>query len=491
MNWVHGSLGLLGGWMFSVAAQAAGTAVVLTNPSGEINNGVDRVAVNDPSVPGWSAVGNGQLINDRTLAGNGRWRISLEDGVTVFQISGQAIETGAAYSLRFDASPFSGAPPSITATLVADEEGTRTPLVSKTFSFASTSVDSWEHFQLLTAPGDLDAHAGKLLGVEFSGPVSGGSRFLSFDDVRLTAFSGALTSTSETFTWTHEPDRTWLGEAWWGNRLQDWQVESGRAVCIRNSSSWPMRTAHVLTHRVGEAPGNFGLSARLENLAGANAEAVGGFLLGAGQDLNYRGAALVHHSPGKEGGLAVGVDGLGRAVIRDNAKSGWPVVARSAAPASFSGEARVAVSAVFVSGAYDLTVEVRHATTDAVLSTITESGLSPDRLLGNVAMASHPGTTSGYARFGFSEVQISGTKIDTFPGREVGPILCATHTLSEGVMSMNAQLFPLTSAECPSVALQVDTNGSWQTVATAPVDDGPMLAQFRLSAWDDAVDTPY
>ena len=96
MNWIHGSLGLLGSWMVSVAAQAAGIAVVLTNPSGEINNGVDRVAVNDPSVPGWSAVGNGQLINDRTLAGNGRWRISLEDGVTVYQMSGQAIVTGAA-----------------------------------------------------------------------------------------------------------------------------------------------------------------------------------------------------------------------------------------------------------------------------------------------------------------------------------------------------------------------------------------------------------
>ena len=32
--------------------------------------------------------------------------------------------------------------------------------------------------------------------------------------------------------WAEHPDRVWIGRDHWANRLQDWELESGGAVCL-------------------------------------------------------------------------------------------------------------------------------------------------------------------------------------------------------------------------------------------------------------------
>ncbi len=91
------------------AALLQATPIPLTNPGGEINNGIDRTLVSDPSVLGWE--GTGQVINDRTDYGNGGWRLTFEDDGEIHQLTETLIEEGASYSLRFDAAIFSGATP--------------------------------------------------------------------------------------------------------------------------------------------------------------------------------------------------------------------------------------------------------------------------------------------------------------------------------------------------------------------------------------------
>ena len=83
--------------------------LALTNPGGEINNGIDRTGVSNPSVLGWD--GAGQVINDNTDYGNGGWRLSFEDNGEIRQLTPHLIEEGHSYSLRFDAAIFNGATP--------------------------------------------------------------------------------------------------------------------------------------------------------------------------------------------------------------------------------------------------------------------------------------------------------------------------------------------------------------------------------------------
>jgi hypothetical protein len=101
--------------LFTQAAHP--TSIPIVNPSGEINNGIDRTLVSDPSVKGWDS-DLGQVIGDRTDYGNGKWRLSFEDSAEIRQMTSHVVETGASYSLRFDAAMFANATPSGVVTLI-------------------------------------------------------------------------------------------------------------------------------------------------------------------------------------------------------------------------------------------------------------------------------------------------------------------------------------------------------------------------------------
>jgi alkaline phosphatase D len=98
---------LLFGTFFSCVAMAAPIAIL--NSSGEINNGIDKTAISNPSVIGWNATGGtAQMIEKGTDYGNGRWRLSIEDSAEVWQMTSHPIAAGDAFSLRFDAAMFAG-----------------------------------------------------------------------------------------------------------------------------------------------------------------------------------------------------------------------------------------------------------------------------------------------------------------------------------------------------------------------------------------------
>ena len=125
--------------------------------------------------------------------------------------------------------------------------------------------------------------------------------------------------------WEGIPDRPWPGPDLWANRIQDWAVKDGKLTA---SGSLPMRTAHILTRRATPDRGTIRVTLEMgigtqESRAGeaplppAEASA-GGILLGAGgESLDFRRAALIHHSPGPGGGLFLGVDEQGFLVVRD------------------------------------------------------------------------------------------------------------------------------------------------------------------------------
>ena len=53
-----------------------------------------------------------------------------------------------------------------------------------------------------------------------------------------------------TSQWQRWPDLPWIGPEYWGNRLQDWQIQGGQVQCNLSDQN---RTLHCLTHQISEA----------------------------------------------------------------------------------------------------------------------------------------------------------------------------------------------------------------------------------------------
>ena len=99
--------------------------------------------------------------------------------------------------------------------------------------------------------------------------------------VTRTAAEAAEPGSSFASHWDQANDRVWLGEEYWANPLQDWQVVSGRIECIKAA---PNRNVHLLTRQLAEHPGDLQMSVRIGRVGGGPLEdgkGSAGFRIGA------------------------------------------------------------------------------------------------------------------------------------------------------------------------------------------------------------------
>ncbi len=294
-------------------------------------------------------------------------------------------------------------------------------------------------------------------------------------------------------TWARQPDRTWVGPGFWANRLQDWQVEDGRLECVGTA---PMRTVHLLTRRLGGRDGGLTMSVTLgvpapATSAGGTGSA--GFLIGAGPELDYRAAALIHHSYGESGGLFTGIDTRGHLFLRDferNLESGGGRLTISDATLSDLDSLILRVEAAPANGAYALQLTAADAANPARSIDLLIDSIDPARFVGNIALVASP-DENGTSRIWFRHLAVDGSKLDVHDERTAGPIIGSQHTLSRRVLKLTAQLMPIGAADSQSVDLQLNEGGTWKTVASAPVIVPGYTANFRLEDWNDSHDAPY
>ena len=299
--------------------------------------------------------------------------------------------------------------------------------------------------------------------------------------VKAADFSGDFSET---------PNRTWIGPDYWANRLQDWRVQQGWLSCVTDLPKLGMRTLHLLTHRIDE-PGNFSMTTRAQMFTeGPTAEVLTGFLIGAGgQGVDYRSAALVQAEPGPGGGLFIGMDGRGRALIRDNtrAQKGLAAISKDALPSNM--DVVLTVQATLEGEKYRLAVTARPA--NAEDGGVTAETLVPaQRIVGNLALACRTGTNGG-APFRYAYWRITGEGITAHPGEGFGPIAGSQYTLSRGVLKLTAQLTPVSDEELQPAELQIQRDDTWSTIATAPVEKNGYVARFRIADWNATQNTPY
>ena len=288
-------------------------------------------------------------------------------------------------------------------------------------------------------------------------------------------------------------ERVFVGPEFWANRLQDWRLKQGRIECVDKRPESPMRTLHLLTHRLGEAAAAFTLQVRtglLDEGTTAAADAATGFLIGAGGAMmDYRAAALIHHLPGPGGGLFAGCDAKGQVFFRDfstalpRPQSKPPI---QNAPREFTLELNGDAKGELILIARDATGrELSRA----------QQTFPNDKLTGNVALVSHPGTGANAARFWFYGWQVSGARVTAHPDRVCGPIISALYTVHNRTLKLTAQLLPTGLQESRTAELQIKVDRgqgrAWKTVQTTEVNPSGWVAQFRVDNWDDRRAAPY
>ena len=286
--------------------------------------------------------------------------------------------------------------------------------------------------------------------------------------------------------WHVSPDRRWVGPNFWANRLQDWAVINQRLVCLQ---SRPMRTVHLLTRQLGSDEGGFEISTQFGRVRTASVDSSvssAGLLMGAGAGLDYRAAALIHHSHGPSGGLYVGVDTRGTLFLREFEEEDL-VIASSSEILPSTDNVALIVEADQNGSVYELSISAFSPEHPADTVVLTAPDIDGGRLVGNVALVSDAESPAG-ARFWFASLQMDGDKLEAHNERILGPVIGSQHTLSRGTLKITAQFLPLGEDDTRLTELQVSDGSTWNTVATGEIVDPSYTATFVVEDWNDTQD---
>lgn len=285
-------------------------------------------------------------------------------------------------------------------------------------------------------------------------------------------------------------ERAYIGPEYWANRLQDWRIRDGRIECVEKRANSPMRTLHLLTHRLTDKAARFEVSVRSGVIdAGRIAQnSATGFLIGAGgAEMDYRAAALIHQTPGPGGGLFAGCTADGKVFFRDFEAVVKPEpLAESNYPRR---EISLYLEAVPDGGQYRLTLTSRNR--DG--TEISSEGFScpSSKLIGNIALVSHPGAGENATRFWFRDWEVKGDKIEANPGRTFGPVMSALYTVHNNVLKLTAQLAPVGRQESRVAELQTRQGKVWKTMAKTNIIEPGWTAPFRVENWRPRKDVEF
>jgi len=310
--------------------------------------------------------------------------------------------------------------------------------------------------------------------------------------IHLAGYASAKDFSSD---WQNSPNRRWVGPDYWANRLGDWRLANGRLECTEARAEKPYRTVHILTRRLSDQKAPFEMKVRtgLINKTGDIAgDSAAGFLIGAGPNLDYRAAALVHHSLGPDAGIIAAAENTGRAVFRDMTAHDYAVLVAGETPPAAAAVLELHLTGKPTGNSYQLNLKVCDAETGNLISSATLDNVIPARLVGSIALVSHPGSGKTTGRFWFNNWCLSGRKLKTYEDRNCGPILSTQYTLSKNILKLTAQIMPIGPQDTQIVQLQSrQALRQWQTIAEAKIDPDACTATFRVENWDSDKSTPY
>lgn len=293
--------------------------------------------------------------------------------------------------------------------------------------------------------------------------------------------------------------RHWVGPDFWANRLQDWQINSGRLECINGTA--PLRTVHLLSGVLKNDTGSLEMSVHIGKLsknAKFDENSFCGFLIGAGNyAMDYRRRALIHQAWGNNGGIVAAINGDGKLVFLDNQKQREKIILASAeerTPAYIPDKGlEVRLKMTPQGETYQIELHAFDYETGELLSSASVVNIEPERLSGNVALTAHGGFDETGASFWFKDWKVKGSKIEFHPEWQFGPVLGVQYTLNHNTLNLTAQMPPLADNDSKTLRLEIAEKGSenWQQAAEAQIVAPQWLAHFRMENWQADKDFDY
>jgi alkaline phosphatase D len=324
---------------------------------------------------------------------------------------------------------------------------------------------------------------------------------------------------NEVMNWRGIPARKWAGPDFWCNRLQDWEVRDGY-LHAGTSGDNPCRTAHLLTYELTENKAPFKMQAIIGVEGDAKENSFAGFLIGAGEGrLDYRGSALIHHLPGKGGGIlaVLETDNNGRVCFRDMSTESFTATYPLLKDQVSKSHGRVNYENTFIlllegfpvendNEDFTLRLSLWNSSDSSLIKSSEIPGICRSRLIGNIALVSHSG--SGMLTHRFQELKIGEGRIINHPERAFGPIAGTLYTVSDKTLKLSAQFTHLGDSvfipaefgsgpdESPDYRdgkrytahlEEKGENGKWNIIDGPKTITGPHYSVlFRSENWDDS-----
>ena len=278
--------------------------------------------------------------------------------------------------------------------------------------------------------------------------------------------------------WHLLPDRTFIGENYWPNRLQDWHIVKGGLECnVRGRN----RSVALLNYELGPQRSSFYIKTDFRFLSKENPGDYIGFRLGTNGPIDdYRSAAIY----GK--GLDVGVRTDGKWVIGSKVIESSLPVELLAKTLTFD-----VIGQPSDQGKYTLQLRVKEGNT--VVAETEGNIVNDQQLSGGLALIAHSAINEQQeftpsARF--EHWHMDGPKLATNAARTYGPIYFAQYTLHNETVKLSALCAPVSKAG-EEVVLELKENNQWKHVAKTTIDPTSFMAAFRLSNWNTKSAVPY
>lgn len=288
-----------------------------------------------------------------------------------------------------------------------------------------------------------------------------------------------VTFKSEWHLWQ---DMKWIGPEYWGNRLQDWILKDGQAVCtIRDKN----RNLQLLTVQNINGDATYKIQVTIsildDNLKRYK-KGCFGFRIGAqGHYDDYRSSAVF----GK--GLDIGLNFTGDLVVGDQVYN----TTLSELPKNFKIQVNVKKN---TETDKLLTVNIFNSNTEAILHSEKNISISHLSLKGNFALLSHIDTKKNNNHkplIGFSNWSIDSKSLFSKEDNIYGPICFSQYTQHRGKLKITAQLSPIEDIKGHKVFLQFKKKGTWVTQEEQSLSHSGRSINFVISNWKETTNTPY
>ncbi len=284
-----------------------------------------------------------------------------------------------------------------------------------------------------------------------------------------------------TDAWSNTHDRVWLGEEFWANPMEDWQIVDGAPEC---QSAGGNRNIHRVTHQLTNPNGTLEMSVTISQLEVKSKDGGAGFRVGIASDINeYRSNCFTNG--GINAGLIDGQLTLGRRQTK---------VDTNGPPRNVT----LRLTGQPAGNEYALTLTAADEAGNE-LGTVTQNFPS-ENVLGNVALVNNYEArlnANQGARYRFSNWSIAGDAFTVSPEQKFGPILWSMYSLSDSrsdegfVLKISALTGPLGESDNKEVDLVVQKGGEWESLGQVELHSDAWTATFRIPKWDQTKATPY